>query len=297
MGADFLPVDFADPWEHVRLLSDRTRNDLLLAMLARRAPGQRVVEVGCGTGLLSCVAARMGARHVFAVEETALAERAEALVADNGLQDRVTVIRGRLQDLSPEPVDLAFSELLNADPFAEGLVPAMRGAARWLVPGGLLSPRRLKVHVALAHADEAAREFHAAGREVDRICAAHGLRTDALVQTLEVGHPQRIVTALERPVSTVATAYDLPLGPDVEVPGPVVVRVRSKIKGQIGGALVWFGAEVDDGAWMENAPGAGSHWGQMVCGWSRTLRVRAGETVALRVRVVTDSLLVEPDRG
>ncbi|MEZ4239174.1 MAG: methyltransferase domain-containing protein [Myxococcota bacterium] len=292
MADDFLPVDFADPWEHVRLLSDRVRNDALLQLLTRRAPGARVLEVGCGTGLLSCVAARLGARRVIAVEQTALAERARQLVADNGLQDVVSVVEARIEDVAPEPVDLAFSELLNADPFNEGVVSAMQAAARWVAPGGWLSPRRLKVHVALAYAEEPAVEYAAASREVARICEAHGLRAGVLQDTLAVEHPQRIVTSLERPVSEVATPFELTIGPELALPAPVVVRVRAKVTGTVAGAIVWFAAEVDEGCGCRTRRG-GSHWGQLVCGWRRGRRVRVGEQVALRVRLVGDQLLVD----
>ena len=46
---------------------------------------------------------------------------------------------------------------------------------------------------------------------------------------------------------------------------------------------------------MANTPGIGSHWGQMVCGWSRVRRVRAGEQVALRVRVVEQQVVVDAE--
>src|SRR5690606_20161346 len=142
-------------WEHVRLLSDRPRNDALITLLRRHAPGARVLEVGCGTGLLSCVAAKLGAARVYAVEPTPLAEEARRLVAHNGLEGVVEVLEAPIEELTPRPVDLAFSELLNADPFYEGLVPAMEAAAAW---GGRLAPRRLRVWTALVRDDSSARE-------------------------------------------------------------------------------------------------------------------------------------------
>ena len=184
MTTDRLPGDFSDPWEHALLLSDRNRNDALLRMLAARAPGQRVLEVGCGTGLLSCVAAKMGARHVYAVEPTPLVERARLFVEKNGLADRVTVLQGKVEDLEPRPVDLAFSELLNADPFLEGVVGAMDSVARWVVPGGRLSPRRLKVYVALGWILEPAAEHAAARAEVERMCAE--LLANPLIESFKV---------------------------------------------------------------------------------------------------------------
>lgn len=63
-----------------------------------------VVDVGCGTGILSLFAAKAGARHVYAIEQSAVAERAMDIVAANGFTDRITVLRGRAEDVHL-PVD------------------------------------------------------------------------------------------------------------------------------------------------------------------------------------------------
>jgi predicted RNA methylase len=291
---DSLPIDFADPWEHVRLLSDRSRNDVLLQMLRRRAPGARVLEVGCGTGLLSCVAARLGAAHVWAVEPTSLVAKARDFVAANGLNDRVTVLEGMVEDLPVVPVDLVFSELLNADPFTEGVVPAMNAAAKWLVPGGTLSPRRLKVYVALAWASESPEEHAQARGEVSRMCEEVGLNPAVLLDTLDVRHPHRFFTHAERPLSQGALAFDVLLGTGEGVPTDAEVVVRSSVDGAVGGALVWFSGEVDEDLWMTNPPGGGTHWGQMVCGWSKPLEVRRGQSIRLHVSTVGNNLVVRP---
>ena len=88
-----------------------------------------MLEVGCGTGVLSCLAARLGAKRVYAVEPTGLASVARDLAGANGVADRVVVLEGRVEDLDPRPVDFGFSELLNAFPFQEGVLPAMEAAA------------------------------------------------------------------------------------------------------------------------------------------------------------------------
>lgn len=295
MGGDRLPSDFADPWEHVRLLSDRNRNDVLLEMLARRVPGKRVLEVGCGTALLSCVAARLGASRVIAVEVTELADQARALVRDAGLEDRVEVVRARLEDLEVQPVDLAFSELLNADPFFEGVMPAMTSAVKWVVPGGRWSPVRVKVYVALAWCDEPPNEFARAAAEVKRICERTGLDAVPWLRALDVWHPHRYVTHAERPLSVPVCAYDLPVPTlPAEVPEEVRVFVRSTVDGEVGGAMVWFAAEVDDDLWMTNPPGGGSHWGQMVCGWTHKITVRKNQRVELVVRRIGSEVVVIP---
>ena len=112
---------FADPWEQLRLLSDDRRNRILIDLISTHAPGNVVAEVGAGTGVFSLAAAALGARHVYAIEPSPLHRTISALVAANGLQDRVTVVPAHIQEAAPPPggADLVYSELLNVDPFAE----------------------------------------------------------------------------------------------------------------------------------------------------------------------------------
>lgn len=56
---------FADPWEQVRLLADTDRTEALIRWLVEVCPGRTMLGAGCGTGLLSMVAARAGARRVL----------------------------------------------------------------------------------------------------------------------------------------------------------------------------------------------------------------------------------------
>jgi SAM-dependent methyltransferase len=43
-----------------------------------------VLDVGCGTGILSMFAARAGARHVYAVDNSAIVHEARAIITENG---------------------------------------------------------------------------------------------------------------------------------------------------------------------------------------------------------------------
>jgi protein arginine N-methyltransferase 3 len=49
-----------------------------------------VLDVGCGTGILSLLAAKSGAKHVYAVDASDIAERAEQIVKANGLENVIT---------------------------------------------------------------------------------------------------------------------------------------------------------------------------------------------------------------
>ena len=51
-----------------------------------------VLDVGCGTGILSMFAARSGAKRVYAVEASDIAKRAEEIIKDNGHDDVITYV-------------------------------------------------------------------------------------------------------------------------------------------------------------------------------------------------------------
>ncbi|MFT4628064.1 MAG: SAM-dependent methyltransferase [Myxococcota bacterium] len=278
---------FADPWEHLRLLADTRRNAALRELLVRRAPGARVLEVGCGTGVFACLAARLGAERVVAVEPTPLADVARELAAVNGLSDRVIVHEAMLDELDPEPMDLVFSELLNADPFMEDIAGVACDAARWLAPGGHLAPGRLDLWAAPTVAAESAEEVDRATAEL----GALGLDVGPVLEALGTPEPYRSVAEAVplgpgiRVLSLQLGAQDAPESWEAELPVPA--------PGRIGGVTVWFEAALDRGLVLTNRPGTPNHWGQLVCGWSHRVLCGPGP---LRVRFTAgeDGLEVVP---
>mmetsp|Transcript_6734 Transcript_6734/g.22672 ORF Transcript_6734/g.22672 Transcript_6734/m.22672 type:complete len:361 (-) Transcript_6734:204-1286(-) len=101
-----------------------------------------VLDVGTGTGILALFAAQAGARKVYAVEASDVANAARELVAANGFQDRVEVIQGKAEEVElPEKVDVIVSEpigfLLVHERMLETYVVARQ---RFLKPGGLMMP-------------------------------------------------------------------------------------------------------------------------------------------------------------
>jgi len=116
-------------------------------------PGDIVLDVGAGSGILSVFAARAGAARVYAVERTPIAGLAVQLAAANDAADTVTVIHGDIIDIElPEPVDVIVSEWLGGFGIDEGmLAPVIAARDRWLKPGGVMIPHSVTAWTALVH--------------------------------------------------------------------------------------------------------------------------------------------------
>ena len=137
---------WADPVEHARMLHDNRRTGDYLAALAEAVrPGDVVLDIGTGSGVLAVAAARAGARRVYAVEASDIAEVAERVFAANGVQDRVTLVAGWSRQIElPEPADLLVSEIIGNEPFEEEILETTLDARRRLLrPGARLIPHAL----------------------------------------------------------------------------------------------------------------------------------------------------------
>ncbi|KAK0459992.1 S-adenosyl-L-methionine-dependent methyltransferase [Desarmillaria tabescens] len=115
-----------------------------------------VLDVGCGTGILSLFAARGGAKRVYAVDASDIADKAEKIIKVNGMEDVITVIHGKIEDLTiPEKVDIIISEWMGYALLYESMLDSVLSARdRFLRPGGIMAPSQCKMMLGLCDAGE-----------------------------------------------------------------------------------------------------------------------------------------------
>ena len=136
---------------HRLMLSDKTRTTTYQRAITRVVkPGDSVIDMGAGTGILSMFAAISGAKIVYAIERSPISHFAKTLIAANGLDDKITVIGSDVRQVTlPEKVDVIVSEWMgvfgNDD---DMLQPLLVARDRWLKPDGRLIPERVRILLA-----------------------------------------------------------------------------------------------------------------------------------------------------
>lgn len=111
--------------------------------------GKVVLDVGAGTGILSYFAIQAGARKVYAVEASNMAQFAKELAKSNKSCDSVEIIAGKIEEVSlPEEVDIIISEPMGYMLFNERMLETYLHAKKWLKPGGNMYPTKGDLYVA-----------------------------------------------------------------------------------------------------------------------------------------------------
>ena len=132
LGADDLLV-LVDPGRAFGSGSHESTRLAVQALEAHLRPGDRVLDVGCGSGVLAVVAALLGAASVRAVDvDPAALDATRANAAANGVADRV-VVDGTALAALPGGHDVVVANIGGSTLF--DLAPELRARAR---PGGAL---------------------------------------------------------------------------------------------------------------------------------------------------------------
>lgn len=135
---------------HYDMLSDKVRTETYRDAIVNNKElltGKTVLDLGCGTGILSMFCAQTGTNKVYALDQSEIIYHAMDIITENGLQDKIKLIKGRLEDTKlDEKVDIIVSEWMGYFLLFEGMLDSVIYARdNWLKPGGLLLPNRCNI--------------------------------------------------------------------------------------------------------------------------------------------------------
>ncbi|MBA0880063.1 hypothetical protein Goshw_023375 [Gossypium schwendimanii] len=269
------------------------------AVIENRADftGRVVVDVGAGSGILSLFAAQAGAKHVYAIEASEMAEYARKLIAGNpSLGQRITVIKGKVEEVElPEKADILISEpmgtLLVNERMLESYIIARD---RFLVPKGKMFPSVGRIHMApfsdeylfVEIANKALFWQQQNYYGVD-LTALHGSAFQGYFSqpVVDAFDPRLLVSPPMSHVIDFNEAKEEDLY-EIDIPLKFVASVGTRVHG----LACWFDVLFNGSTvqrWLTTAPGAPTtHWYQIRCVLSQPIYVMAGQEITGRLHMV-----------
>lgn len=262
--------------------------------------GRVVVDVGAGSGILSLFAAQAGAKHVYAVEASEMAEYATKLIAGNeSLRHLITVIKGKIEDVElPEKADILISEpmgtLLVNERMLETYVIARD---RFLAPDGKMFPSIGRIHMA-PFSDEYLFVEIANKALFWQQRNFYGVDLTPLYESAFQGYfSQPVVDAFDpRVLVSPPSSHSLDFNSlkeedlyEINIPLSFIAAVGTRVHG----LACWFDVLFNGSSvqrWLTTAPGSPTtHWYQMRCVLSQPLYVMAGQEITGTLHLVAHS--------
>lgn len=138
--------------------------------------GQRVIDVGTGSGILAIGAAMLGAENVLAIDIDPTAVRvAKENVAHNHLENTITTLEGNLLEKVDATCDICVANIIAdvicmfAAPLNDHIVPG-----GLFICSGIIKEREQDVHEALMAADYTILSIRRKGEWVAMLARRHG---------------------------------------------------------------------------------------------------------------------------
>ena len=276
--------------EHRQYLADRPRINAFAKAIAEVVrPGQVVVDLASGTGILGLMACRAGAARVYSIEAGGMVEVAREAAKANGFADRVVFVKGFSTHVDlPEKVDVIIGDQIGNFGFNAGVIEHYSDArARFLKPEGITLPSRVDLWLMPVEAAELFGQVEfwntaPAGfdfRSTRALAANTGYQVN-LEASAGLGDPVALVS-LDVNRATVAP---------VQCEASAGVK-RSGVLHGIGG---WFSAQLSPSVRMTNSPLDEKRINrrQIYFPIDRAVAVEEGDTVRVRMMIRPGDLVV-----
>jgi 16S rRNA G966 N2-methylase RsmD len=286
---------------HIGLLDDELRTaQFLAAIRAQTTADDIVLDIGSGTGVMAVGAALAGAKHVYAMEASAMAGTVRELARANGVADRVTVLQGWSTRLElPTKATLLVTETIGNDPLGEHIVDIVADAKkRLLTKDARIIPHEISVYAYLASVPDELADYHRFGAgNTSRWSRDYGIDFSVLAQVTK----ESLATSFEQREAACLRELSEPVlvgGVDFETPlvSSTDFTLVANAAGRFDAVVSYFEVALAPGITLSTRPSIASptnSWLTRLWLESAPRWVAYGEVIRLRARFAHSSVVIE----
>ena len=260
--------------DHVRL--DHFRD----AIKSVVKPGDTVAEVGVGTGILSMMAAKSGAKKVYAIERTQIIDVARQIAKQNGYGKTIEFIHQDTRETElPEKVDVIISECLGDMAIQENLISdVLNFRSRWLKPSGTIMPLDATLYFGPVNSEKA----YDGVSVWDRILERYGYNY-AQLRNVAANSNRPTTISLDDFLSPPKESLRIDMVRDTEVSFSDVFRFPILKCGTIHGIAGYFQTSLSRRVVIDTSPKTNTHWEQSFFPMYEPRQVKPGDEVIFRI--------------
>ena len=267
---------------HESMLKDAHRTESYRDAMIRNPHVFRdkiVLDVGCGTGILSMFAVTAGARKVYAVDCSDIAQKAKSIIRENGMEDKITVIQGKLEDLSLETkVDIIVSEWMGYFLLYESMMNSVLDARnRFGTKDTIILPNKATIYLCGIEDRElwARKALH--WENVHGIKMRCMSRKSLIEPLVEIVKPSQIITNVQSLVSFDLNSVEVP-DLTFEKPFKLIARKDQRLHALCGHFDTLF--DLHENVLLTTSPfGTTTHWKQTVFYLAEPITLKTGDSI------------------
>lgn len=263
------------------ILADSLRNEAFARALKKVVrKGMTIADIGSGTGFLSFIASRLGAKECHLYDPSELLDLSKLIARENGIMHCHFIRKHSTAVHDPPKADVVVAEVLGNFALEEEIIETMNDARRFLKPGGTVIPQSLRQSVAPMTSDRLWKEV----TSWDRV--GHGL-TFASARAISC---QNIYVRLVRPEELLPDSERVWDEVDFRQKNAPVRSAEVQWKMARDTAIYGFcsswASTLVPGVTLSTSPSAPrTHWEQVYLPILRPVILKKGETLILKLHV------------
>ncbi len=269
-------------YEHYYLmLSDKIRMDAYQKAIFKMVkPGDIVVDLGSGTGILSIWAVKAGAKKVYSIEKTDAIHLAKEIARRNKCLDKIQFFNENSIDIDlPEKADVLISETLGSFAIDENTLEfTLDARKRFLKPNAVMIPESIEIFITPVDDAEVYHkiDFWRKIPEIDFTPAFELFSKKIMVEQVKEKSALAAISQI--------ASFDLHTFESSEFYAGLYIQIQKS--GFIHGIAGWFNTKLCDGIQINTSPQHPvTHWKQAFFPFKEPIEVIAGDVLDWKVRV------------
>ena len=270
------------PSWHFSMMNDSKRNeayDRVIRKIVRE--DSLVLDIGTGSGLLSLMAVRAGAKQVITCEAVPLiAEKAKEIIRLNGFEKAITVLNKKSTSMKvgkdmPDRANILIAEIFDAGLLGEGAIQAIQHARTHLLTyDARILPKEAKVFAFLIESQELFEESHvemASGFDLSLFNEFGFHRIQKPIQSFSY-----------RSISDVFEVFSFDFAGELIRNEQMKIEINACTDGTCHAIVFWFRLHLDDEIFIDTGPqNEDTHWMQMVQFLKQPVKIKKNELITV----------------